>query len=177
MSCAHFSSLRNSFQVKFNYLVEYNTMIKHISNDLFQVEVTNIFFSAPALTCDRHTCDSSDTLPVPHSSGYFSSQVSQSGCGTKRCPWHINVPAGQRINITLFDFGTPASAAADSDRCHWYFVLYDSDVRRDVTRCEGSQAARFEHIYTSVSNVLTVELYKFEDGERAPSFVVQYQGK
>ena len=108
--------------------------------------------------------------------GYLSSQqASDTGCGTARCPWYIDVSAGQRINVTLFDFG-PAASVPLGDACHWYCVIYDGSIRKEVTRCQDERQ-RFEYVYTSLSNTLTIELFQFENKEHAPNFVLEYEGE
>ena len=125
-------------------------------------------------SCDAATCARSTELRVSEKSGYLSSeQASDSGCGTARCPWHIDLSAGQRVNLSLFDFGPAAPAAGDP--CHWYFVINDGTVTKEITRCQDNRR-RFEHIYTSLSNALTIELFQFESKDVAPNFVIQYEG-
>jgi hypothetical protein len=36
----------------------------------------------------------------------------RTGYGSERCPWVIRAPAGQRIELTIYDFGIDANAAA-----------------------------------------------------------------
>jgi hypothetical protein len=43
-----------------------------------------------------------------------SAMTTATGCGNDIMPWTIRVPAGQRINLTLFDFNLPAETAASA---------------------------------------------------------------
>ena len=54
-------------------------------------------------------------------------------------------------------------------------MIYDGNVRKDITQCE-SHREREQHIYTSVSNVLRIEMSQFEQEEEAPVFVIHYEG-
>ena len=51
-------------------------------------------------------CNFSDSkLIVEADSGYLSSSVAaETGCGTSACPWQIQAPRGQKIDIFLWDF-------------------------------------------------------------------------
>ncbi len=51
-------------------------------------------------------CNNKRRLTLQDSEGMIASITSQNGgLGTYRCPWVIKAEAGQRINITLIDFG------------------------------------------------------------------------
>ena len=46
--------------------------------------------------------------PLP---AFISSDItSQHGYGSTSCPWRVQLPTGQRVNITLIDFSTPTAA-------------------------------------------------------------------
>ncbi len=54
----------------------------------------------------RMECNHNRKLVLRESEGTIASIVSQHhGMGTSRCPWIIQAKPGQRINITLVDFG------------------------------------------------------------------------
>ena len=47
-----------------------------------------------------------DQVHVPIGSGYLASIVTlDTGCGSRECPWLLNALEGQRINISIYDFG------------------------------------------------------------------------
>ena len=42
--------------------------------------------------------------------GFIASSMSEiGGCGSNACPWKLNVPKGQRLNISLYDFTRTSS--------------------------------------------------------------------
>ncbi len=51
-------------------------------------------------------CNNNRRLTLQDNEGIIASITAQNGgLGTYRCPWVIKAEAGQRINITLIDFG------------------------------------------------------------------------
>ena len=52
--------------------------------------------------------------PLP---AFISSVITQQhGYGSTSCPWRVELPTGQRVNITLIDFTTnPLSAAQNKE--------------------------------------------------------------
>ena len=54
----------------------------------------------------RSQCNSKRRLELTQPEGTIASQAAEErGFGTRRCPWVIKAQPGQRINITLLDFG------------------------------------------------------------------------
>lgn len=97
-------------------------------------------------------------------SPFLSSHISSSlGRGSSECPWQLRVPAGQQINVTLFNFGrVPAPSEwssggfSPSKPCHNLAVFRERQSTHVLTQCEGS--ARLVHAYLSQGNVLEVEI-------------------
>lgn len=55
---------------------------------------------------DVASCRQRSPILLTSSSGYLSSYVTeQTGCGGVDSPWRIRAAPGQRINVSLFDFG------------------------------------------------------------------------
>lgn len=52
--------------------------------------------------------------------------------GSVGCPWVVVVDGGQRINITLIDFGVIANSNLDENRCQLYATI---KVVASVTSC------------------------------------------
>lgn len=144
------------------------------------------------------TCDSSGTVRVSSSErGLVGSVIAaefqdESGCGTQRCPWVIEVPPGRVINLTLFDYGTsndavdrrpglPASLAYTSSESQCtglrYAVVKERANPREVLICGGgSNAPPTKHVYTSISNQLEISVIGREVLNGQAQFVVQYEG-
>ena len=63
-------------------------------------------FSISVLEGSRSECNGKRQLKLTKSEGTIASVVAQQqGFGTRRCPWVITAKPGQRINVTLVDFG------------------------------------------------------------------------
>jgi len=60
------------------------------------------------MTASEVDCHGDGHVTVTQPSGYLSNQIAEShGYGSLTCPWRIELPEGQRINITLLDFTAP----------------------------------------------------------------------
>jgi len=60
------------------------------------------------------------------------------GVGTAACPWLVDAPVGQRVNLTLFAFLPGFSV--DDDGCHgaaagWTVVVVDGNITLEVPAC------------------------------------------
>ncbi len=65
-----------------------------------------VFPSFTVHSGSRMECNHNRKLVLRESEGTIASIVSQHhGMGTNRCPWSIQAKPGQRINVTLVDFG------------------------------------------------------------------------
>ncbi len=62
--------------------------------------------SIPVLAGSTLECNNKRKLVLEETEGIIASITSHSGgVGTYRCPWTIKANPGQRINVTLIDFG------------------------------------------------------------------------
>ena len=76
-----------------------------LSHDI--VILISIYCNIPVQSPTRESCHSYKPIRVQERSGYLASVVTmETGYGSSRCPWRLKVSSGQRINITLLDFGT-----------------------------------------------------------------------
>ena len=96
---------------------------------------------------DSRTCVPPTSFDLTSRQGYISSMVADSTQrGTTQCPWVIEARRGQRINVTLWDFGSGAgvdrsagqSAAAKStgdlvQPCQAYAVIRERVPARSFT--------------------------------------------
>jgi len=144
------------------------------------------------------TCDSSGTARVSSSErGLVGSVIAaefqdESGCGTQRCPWVIEVSPGRVINLTLLDYGTsndagdrrpglPSSLAYPSSESQCtglrYAVVKEKANPREVLVCGGgSSAPAVKHVYTSISNQLEISVIGREVFNFHAQFIIQYEG-
>ena len=115
----------------------------------------------------------------------------ESGCGTQRCPWVIEVKPGSVINLTLFDYGTsnitgarpglPSSLAYPSSESQCtglrYAVIRERANPRETLVCGGgSNAPPVKHVYTSISNQLEISVVGRQVLNSEAQFVIQYEG-
>lgn len=124
-------------------------------------------------------------IPLTQSSGYLAGSVThRTGLGSRRCPWVVQVPAGQRINVTLYDFSSkdpavarqpfddtvPAAAFAaaaaatanlDGGDCPPLVIFRETTVGapqrdRQVRLCPDGSLERRKVVYSSRSNRLNI---------------------
>jgi hypothetical protein len=66
------------------------------------------------VTVPQPECDVAKHVLIRQPFGYLSSRITHDrGYGTSSCPYRIELPRGQRINITVIDFTTPTGPAVD----------------------------------------------------------------
>lgn len=115
--------------------------------------------------CQSQKCDH---VRLTESSGYLASDVTrESGCGGVDCPWHIRVPPGQAIELTLYNFATRSKSAITSlsPTCRVVATV------RDVSSLSGGAAAaasrtsdvcagaeRISQVFRSASNVVELRI-------------------
>ena len=136
------------------------------------------------------------------SSGFLANIVTEEhGFGSARCPWLVTAPHGQRINITLFDFGlagrhdgavgaTAANAnsatsdaasgmASGGSMCHVYAKVTEtgspSASASEITIC-GSRS-RQRSVYISETNRLEIVITSFKMDDEPVYFLLKYEGK
>ena len=57
-------------------------------------------------TGSGQSCKSYESVELDGTEGYIGNVVTEgTGYGTSFCPWKIKLAPGQKINITLYDFG------------------------------------------------------------------------
>lgn len=129
---------------------------------------------------DSDVCRRSKSLKVTANQGYIASVTAQeTWCGGSDTPWLIEALPGQRINITLLDFGVQRpeklpqySSSFDSiEVCQKYAVI--KEQTRTTVVCGGRN--RYHHEYLSNSNVLEIQI---ENRRSNPHyFLMKYEGK
>ena len=68
------------------------------------------------------TCPDSGVVTVTSETGHLASITSdETGLGTTACPWHVQVPPYQRINVTVVDYTVPASREWNSGYASWEY--------------------------------------------------------
>ncbi len=114
---------------------------------------------------------------MPRSQGFLSSQVTDdTGCGSIRHPWVIEVSSGQRVKITLIDFsGSEHSPyAQESGSCNAYGYISEANSGINSSICGG--LARERELYTSSSNLVQIQITLLEARGNGGQFLLKYDG-
>ena len=139
----------------------------------------------PVLPVKSGECRRWRHIPATAPSGYIASITAlETWCGTSDTPWIIEALPGQRINITLHDFGV-ANDYEDS-QSSWdyggmdsncdvnYAVIKEEDPHRSTSVCGGHQ--RQSHVYTSIRNKVEIQLIP-RSRLTTNYFLLHYQGE
>jgi hypothetical protein len=107
-----------------------------------------------ATTEDQYITSSSSISPDVNS---------MTACGSRSHPWRLEAPAGQRINISLFDFSASVRTPRDggsADRRQYGYII-EKYNKRNVsiyasTVADGIGPQRESAVYTSDTNSLII---------------------
>ncbi len=109
--------------------------------------------------------------PIDSNHGVLSSTVTDNtGCGSLTSPWSIKMAAGQRVSITLTDFGWTRHGG--HSQCRPYAYIVEKSVGVNQTICGGSERER--HVYTSTSNHVFIQIVPHE--LRETQFLLWFDG-
>ena len=138
------------------------------------------------VTPNDDSCPKPGNLITTSSDGYISSVVTmETGCGTREKPWKVIVKPGQRINISLYDFGATSGVGENEvavsrpvTQCRVYAVIRERTVHRirNITVC--GTMSRERNIYISLTNTIEIGLLVSSPKEKeSPFFLIRYEGK
>lgn len=124
---------------------------------------------------ENQRCSAYKPIILKGPTGYIANVITEEkGFGTNYCPWLIRVGAGQRINITLYDFAT-LQYNQESAICQVYSMVKERTRTRDVTVCAGGE--RVKHVMISDTNELEVHIVPHGSQTLKPYFLLKYEGK
>ncbi len=104
-------------------------------------------------------------------SGALSSDVAdKTGCGALPSPWSIKMAAGQKVTLTLSDYGWEQAAGDIGCRPYAYVVERSAGVNETI--CGGQERER--QVYTSRSDHVLIQILPRET--RQSHFLLWYQG-
>ena len=151
-------------------------------------EINYSLFFFLVVSPTRQSCEGSDFARPLQTSGRLASVVSEeTGCGTAETPWLLEVPPGQRISLTLYDFGVGSkpnvtekhgvsvTSSNKMNHCHVYAIIKEQYPGRSVTVCGGSD--RMKHIYESDTNSVEVRFLGTTANRNRKNFVLEYEGE
>ena len=150
------------------------------------------------VSADLLSCRSSKLIKLLSSAGYLSNTASSSSSSSSSSAssssaadcidggpeWLIEASPGQRINITLWDFGHAPIRLSGCIKYATVTEVSSVDGEQEKVVCGGQRgpADRQRHVYTSVGNALRIRLHVIadhnSDSETAhtPRFLIHYQG-
>ena len=91
-----------------------------------------------------------------------------------RCPVDIHAASGQRINITLHNFGQPSRRHRERGRCPHHLVIADGQDRRNVSLC-GRR--RVSQAYISRSSRIEMYFAVADHADVSSQFLVSFDGR
>lgn len=121
-------------------------------------------------TC--HVCKTDTDVRLTKPEAYLASVVTEQhrgACGTVACPWLIEVEPGQRINVTLYDFGSSSYTGG----CLRLAQIRDSSATENTIVCSDRQ--RVKHVYKSISNSLEITLMSPQVYANRGHFLIHYK--
>lgn len=133
------------------------------------------------MTPNRTRCHSPIQTTTP--SGILASDVTQrTGCGDPNAPWLLKVLPGQRINLTMLDFGRiqndVESGAKAPTHCQVYAVIKEKGSAKRATICGGTtNKTRESSIYVSEGHELEVRIVTNQRSRGGAQFLIKYESK
>ena len=107
-----------------------------------------------------------------------SSVVLETRAGVGLCPWTIRVQNGQRLNITLVDFGVQATGQMNevySTTCRKYASIWEQPGPSSTTICSGVRRTR--DVYISKSNQVEFQFVDTLGTDAEANFLLKFNGK
>lgn len=128
---------------------------------------------------EERSCSASASVVPTHIIGFLDG--SNRICGTVSQPWIVDAPDGQKIRISLIDFGSSTSGQFLEQRrlpCKSYGVIVDNATKRNQTICGGGARREIE-LYTSTGNVVDIFLNPSSEnvnGDNRGQFLLKIEG-
>ena len=123
------------------------------------------------LVVSRQTNCRPENSVIDSTSGALSSEVADTtGCGAVPSPWSIRMAAGQKVTLTLSDYGW-GQAAGDMG-CRPYAYVVEKAVGVNETICGGQERER--QVFTSTSDHVLIQMLPRET--RQSHFLLWYEG-
>ena len=123
-------------------------------------------------------CRTCDFIRTKRPSGYISNAITEeTGCGSTGCPWLLAGSQGQKIRISLIDYGVSPDSQGDSLQessvCKVYAVLKEDTTKKSVTVCGGGKKER--EVYTSQKHAVELRILGSSGG--GEYFLLKYESK
>ena len=138
----------------------------------------HVVFVMLVLSEERSTCQVVATVNSLHILG---SVEYLNDCGRKIQPWVIEAPKGQRVNISLIQFGSPSEdmghkmSTGMCDKLNQFGYVDEKLSRWNVSICLKSQE-RERGVYISEGNAVEIVRTDFSRIVIKPSILLRFQG-
>ena len=163
---------------------------RYARQSYFTYVIVTVFLSQCVLSCvavvtaRMSSCNSEGRVQVAPSSGYLSNAIAEvTRVGTESCPWYIRGLQGQKVTLTLWDFGLwqegqtghrPLSPE-QTGICHIYARIRESGGSSGVTLCGGED--REKMVYMSESSQVEIDFTLSNTGKPAAYFLLEYRSE
>ena len=125
-------------------------------------------------------CRADHRVVITEPTGYIANAVTEeTNCGGIDSPWLLRVSPGQRLNLTLLDYGALMSREQHTGIHVCQVLAVVKEKARggsSETICTGSR--REETIYMSTSNEVEIRIvFKAKRGDKERYFLIHYNGR
>ena len=110
--------------------------------------------------------------------GTLSSSVTdETNCGSPQSPWVIEGAPGQRINLSVVNFGWTVSSSNQSTggACQLFGHIIERSLNINRSLCGGS--IRESNAYTSMSNAVEISILSSKARRTSSHFMLKYEGR
>ena len=123
----------------------------------------------------RDSCQPPGVRRITSYSGYLTSVPDgDTGVGTARCPWQIEVDRGRHINLTMYSFAVSARKHQQVAPCDVYVIIRDANRTAELAACGGWH--RQTALWVSHSNRIQMYIRRETSGAEQV-FLLRYEGK
>ena len=123
---------------------------------------------------DPRACQDGGRAMVTSPTGFLSaSAVTESQVDSSGCPWVISASQGQRINVTLLEFGSGGSVEPGVECLRRYAIVTDISEHKDHNICASNK--RLSHAFTSKGSTIEIRIPDLSLVHKA-LFLLKYEG-
>ncbi len=123
-------------------------------------------------------CSPGSSPTLLTSPGTLSSSVTdETNCGSPQSPWVIEGAPGQRIDLSVVNFGwtAPSNNQSTGGACQLFGHIIERSLNIKRSLCGGS--TRESHLYTSMSNVIEIHVLPVMMRQMKANFHLHYSCK
>nr|UCK81589.1 Gal-binding and CUB domains containing protein 1 [Arenicola marina] len=126
------------------------------------------------VTANAAKCRADGHVELTAAQGTLASHVTDdTGCGRLSTPWVLRTSPGQRVQISITDFGwTDDSQALTQPKCQRYGYISEPGLSVNQTLCGGLNRQRQIHL-SSANNVI-IQLIPVQKREWKSAFLLEY---